>query len=187
MKKKKKSCQKFCQKETERSINHKLNYFLSYLFLFSWLSFAKVQLFQKENIEVTKISMYCMIKIRLINFFQFLALQQVARVKLVKRTFEKKWNGENKSEVLHFLQNHISLSKLDCILEKSFHLQCSFRALQNSSKEVVQTCTARLEFVFSSVLISMTTIMEHSSTQLCEKMLIVPAVTWSWTKFDFQN
>ena len=30
-----------------------------------------------------------MIKIRLINFFQFLALQQVARVKLVKRTFEK--------------------------------------------------------------------------------------------------
>ena len=71
------------------------------------------------------------------------------------------------------MQNHIFLSKLDCILEKSFHLQRSFRALQNSSKEVVQTCTARLEFVFSSVLINMTTIMEHSNAQFCQKKLIV--------------
>ena len=114
--------------------------------------------------------MYCMIKIRLINFFQFLALQQVARVKLVKRKKKKNEMVKIKARyILHFLQNHISLSKLDCILEKSFHLQCSFRALQNSSKEVVQTCTARLEFVFSSVLISMTTIMEHSNAQFCQK------------------
>ena len=124
--------------------------------------------------------MYCMIKIRLINFLPISSSTAGCKSQTGQENFWKKWNGENKSEVLHFLQNHISLSKLDCILEKSFHLQCSFRALQNSSKEVVQTCTARLEFVFSSVLISMTTIMEHSNAQFCQKMLIVLTMTWSW-------
>ena len=57
-------------------------------------------------------------------FFQFLALQQVTNWS--KELLLKNGMVEIIARYIHFLQSHISLSKLDCILEKKLSLTMFF-------------------------------------------------------------